>query len=152
MELQSSSVLTFSLCVKITLRVNIWNNVTPTGGWETKTGESPGVRGQLVWFTHRGWGRKNKETLSQSGGRGLAPTVVFWHGTSIVVPTCLHMNTHARARKEEEHKSNKHDILFRNKRRRCVRLTWGELSSTTVRHEEDQPSETLVSSGRSGAC
>lgn len=121
MERQSSSVLTFSLCVKITLRINIWNNVTSTGGWETKTGEYPEVRGQLVWFTHRGWGRKNKEALSQSGGQ--APTVVFSHRTSIVVPTCLHMNTRARARKEEKHKSNKHDILFQNKRRRCVRLT-----------------------------
>lgn len=54
MELPSSNVLTFSLSVKITLRMNIWNNVTPTGGWETKIGESPEVCGQLVWLTHRG--------------------------------------------------------------------------------------------------
>lgn len=60
MELQPSNVLTFSLCVKITLRTNIWNNETPMGGWETKTGECPEVREQLVWLMHRGVGEEEQ--------------------------------------------------------------------------------------------
>lgn len=106
----------------------------------------------LAYAWGGGGGRTKRPSHKQSGGLGLVPTVVFWHHPSIVVPTCLHVSTHAHARKKEKNKSDKSDILFQNKHRRCVRLTWGELSSTTVRHEEDQPSETLVSSGRSRAC